>query len=422
MFPDVLFASTLFLSGMKYLDLPILGIISAVILVITLKRFSMAYLIILPVLGFLLWITLKDRDLMISSLVTSVFLIFSDFEDERSKVPSLLVFFAMVVLFGKNTFSPILVSGALSLYFIYEKRYLYSLISPFLMFVPPFNLPSFSFGGRQKTEIAESSQESMKNVIVMMERFFQEENPLMGILWGIIFWIVVVSTIFLFLTFLKKFRINMKVPHYVLIFLVILVVVLYAFLLFVNLVVQNMNLEIGVPELTPIGRMFSSSSPASVTIIEIERKPSWNSVRWALTIVTFVVAIFVLYSTLKIFLKAVRSTTSKLETEEEMVEKAKEKFTGDEKQIERREIHSVEEAYLFLRKRFFPGKDQLTPYELIEGERYRHFRELTERFTRIRYSRIKQETPFSEVKKLFLESEKELNYKNKNKRNMQKEA
>lgn len=423
MFPDVLFASVLFLSGMKHFDLFVLGALSGVTVVIALKRFSRTYLIILPAFGFLFWLVLKNKDFMISSLVTSLFLIFSDFENERSKVPSLLVFFTMMVFFGKNSLSPALVSGAISLYFLYERRYLYALASPLLMLVPPFDLPSLSFGGKQVDEIAESSQQSTRNVVVMMEKFFQGENPLMGILWGIIFWVVAASAIFLFLAFLKKVRINMKITHYVLVFLAVLVVALYAFFLFVNLVVQNVNLEIGVPELTPIGQMLSSSPSASVTIVEIERNPSWNGVRWVLTIATFVMAILILYNALKIFLKTTRSTDSELETEE-MVEEKLEKSPEDEKQTERKEIHSVEEAYLYLRERFFPGKDHLTPYELIEGKRYHHFRELTEKFAKIRYSRTGEKTPFSELKKLFLESEKELKryHTSNHEKNMQKEA
>jgi hypothetical protein len=117
------------------------------------------------------------------------------------------------------------------------------------------------------------------------------------------------------------------------------------------------------------------------------------------------VALLFFHTTLKLFLRTLKTSSEEIETEE-----SREKTDIDQKEhhTQRREIHTLEDAYLFLRWKYFPGKEHLTPYELVEGREYRYFKELTEKFTKIRYSRTEEEMSFSELKKLFLESEKEL--------------
>lgn len=404
MFLDVLFGSALLLVLMKDINLYSLLLLSSSAVAVVLKKFSRAYLIVLPISGLLLWILSKEKDLILLSLVVTFFLVLSDFENERSKVYSLVFFFVLSLIFERNPFSLLFVSGAMALFFLYEKKFLYASVVPLLIFVPKLKLPSL-FSETHQPEGVESVQQMVRNVVIVIEKFTQNSSPAMKLLWEVIFWIAVAGVVLLVVVFFKEFRMNLKVSHYVFAALGVFVVSFYLFVLFVNMVVQNVNLDIGIPELTSVGQMISSVPSASVTIVEIERNPSWNSVRWILTVVSLFVVVLFFHTILKIFLRTLKTSSEEIETEE-----SREKTDIDQKEhhTQRREIHTLEDAYLFLRWKYFPGKEHLTPYELVEGREYRYFKELTEKFTKIRYSRTEEEMSFSELKKLFLESEKEL--------------
>jgi len=403
-FLDVLFGSALLLVLMKDINLYSLLLLSSSAVAVVLKKFSRAYLIVLPISGLLLWILSKEKDLILLSLVVTFFLVLSDFENERSKVYSLVFFFVLSLIFERNPFSLLFVSGAMALFFLYEKKFLYASVVPLLIFVPKLKLPSL-FSETHQPEGVESVQQMVRNVVIVIEKFTQNSSPAMKLLWEVIFWIAVAGVVLLVVVFFKEFRMNLKVSHYVFAALGVFVVSFYLFVLFVNMVVQNVNLDIGIPELTSVGQMISSVPSASVTIVEIERNPSWNSVRWILTVVSLFVVVLFFHTILKIFLRTLKTSSEEIETEE-----SREKTDIDQKEhhTQRREIHTLEDAYLFLRWKYFPGKEHLTPYELVEGREYRYFKELTEKFTKIRYSRTEEEMSFSELKKLFLESEKEL--------------
>lgn len=406
MFLDVLFGSALLLVLMKDINLYSLLLLSSSAVAVILKKFSRAYLIVLPISGLLLWILSKEKDLIFVSLIITFFLVFSDFENERSKVYSLVFFFVLSLIFEKNPSSFLFASGAMTLFFLYEKKFLYASVVPILFFVPELRLPSL-FPEARQPESAESVQQMVRNIVIVIEKFTQNSSSAMKLLWEVIFWIAVASVVLLIVVFFREFRMNLKVPHYIFAALGVFVVSFYLFVLFVNMVVRNVNLDVGIPELTSVGQMISSVPSASVTIVEIERNPSWNSVRWILTVVSLFVVVLFFYTVLKIFLRTLKTSSEEIETEESR-EEEKEDVEEKEHHTERREIHTLEDAYLFLRWKYFPGKEHLTPYELVEGREYRYFKELTEKFTKIRYSRTGEEMSFSELKKLFLESEKEL--------------
>ncbi|MDK2898753.1 MAG: hypothetical protein PWP36_972 [Thermotoga sp.] len=404
MFHDVLFGSALLLVLMKDINIYSLWLLSGSAVAAILKRISRAYLIVLPIAGILLWILSKEKDLIFASLIVTFFLVFSDFESERSKVYSLVFFFVLSLIFEKNPSSFLFASGTMALFFLYEKKFLYASVVPLLAFVPEFRLP-FLLPETHQPESGVSVQQMVRNVVVVIEKFTQSGSSAMKLLWEVIFWVAVAGVVLLVAVFFKEFRMNLKVSHYVLAALGVFVVSFYLFVLFVNMVVQNVNLDVGIPELTPVGQMLSSTPSASVTIVEIERNPSWNLVRWILTVVSLFVVVLFFHTILKIFLRTLKTSSEEIETEE-----SREKTDIDQKEhhTQRREIHTLEDAYLFLRWKYFPGKEHLTPYELVEGREYRYFKELTEKFTKIRYSRTEEEMSFSELKKLFLESEKEL--------------
>jgi hypothetical protein len=389
---------------MKDINIYSLWLLSGSAVAAILKRISRAYLIVLPIAGILLWILSKEKDLIFASLIVTFFLVFSDFESERSKVYSLVFFFVLSLIFEKNPSSFLFASGTMALFFLYEKKFLYASVVPLLAFVPEFRLP-FLLPETHQPESGVSVQQMVRNVVVVIEKFTQSGSSAMKLLWEVIFWVAVAGVVLLVAVFFKEFRMNLKVSHYVFAALGVFVVSFYLFVLFVNMVVQNVNLDVGIPELTPVGQMLSSTPSASVTIVEIERNPSWNLVRWILTVVSLFVALLFFHTTLKLFLRTLKTSSEEIETEE-----SREKTDIDQKEhhTQRREIHTLEDAYLFLRWKYFPGKEHLTPYELVEGREYRYFKELTEKFTKIRYSRTEEEMSFSELKKLFLESEKEL--------------
>ncbi|WP_334099817.1 hypothetical protein [Thermotoga petrophila] len=406
MFHDVLFGSALLLVLMKDINIYSLWLLSGSAVAAILKRISRAYLIVLPIAGILLWILSKEKDLIFASLIVTFFLVFSDFESERSKVYSLVFFFVLSLIFEKNPSSFLFASGTMALFFLYEKKFLYASVVPLLAFVPEFRLP-FLLPETHQPESGVSVQQMVRNVVVVIEKFTQSGSSAMKLLWEVIFWVAVAGVVLLVAVFFKEFRMNLKVSHYVLAALGVFVVSFYLFVLFVNMVVQNVNLDVGIPELTPVGQMLSSTPSASVTIVEIERNPSWNLVRWILTVVSLFVALLFFHTTLKLFLRTLKTSSEEIETEESR-EEEKEDVEKKEHRTERKEIHTLEDAYLFLRWKYFPGKEHLTPYELVEGREYRYFKEPTEKFTKIRYSRTEEEMSFSELKKLFLESEKEL--------------
>jgi len=405
-FHDVLFGSALLLVLMKDINIYSLWLLSGSAVAAILKRISRAYLIVLPIAGILLWILSKEKDLIFASLIVTFFLVFSDFESERSKVYSLVFFFVLSLIFEKNPSSFLFASGTMALFFLYEKKFLYASVVPLLAFVPEFRLP-FLLPETHQPESGVSVQQMVRNVVVVIEKFTQSGSSAMKLLWEVIFWVAVAGVVLLVAVFFKEFRMNLKVSHYVLAALGVFVVSFYLFVLFVNMVVQNVNLDVGIPELTPVGQMLSSTPSASVTIVEIERNPSWNLVRWILTVVSLFVALLFFHTTLKLFLRTLKTSSEEIETEESR-EEEKEDVEKKEHRTERKEIHTLEDAYLFLRWKYFPGKEHLTPYELVEGREYRYFKEPTEKFTKIRYSRTEEEMSFSELKKLFLESEKEL--------------
>lgn len=315
MFLDVLFGSALLLVLMKDINLYSLLLLSSSAVAVVLKKFSRAYLIVLPISGLLLWILSKEKDLILLSLVVTFFLVLSDFENERSKVYSLVFFFALSLIFERNPFSLLFVSGAMALFFLYEKKFLYASVVPLLIFVPKLKLPSL-FSETHQPEGVESVQQMVRNVVIVIEKFTQNSSPAMKLLWEVIFWIAVAGVVLLVVVFFKEFRMNLKVSHYVFAALGIFVVSFYLFVLFVNMVVQNVNLDIGIPELTPAGQMLSSTPSASVTIVEIERNPSWNSVRWILTVVSLFVALLFFHTTLKLFLRTLKTSSEEIETEE----------------------------------------------------------------------------------------------------------
>ncbi len=391
---------------MKDINIYSLWLLSGSAVAAILKRISRAYLIVLPIAGILLWILSKEKDLIFASLIVTFFLVFSDFESERSKVYSLVFFFVLSLIFEKNPSSFLFASGTMALFFLYEKKFLYASVVPLLAFVPEFRLP-FLLPETHQPESGVSVQQMVRNVVVVIEKFTQSGSSAMKLLWEVIFWVAVAGVVLLVAVFFKEFRMNLKVSHYVLAALGVFVVSFYLFVLFVNMVVQNVNLDVGIPELTPVGQMLSSTPSASVTIVEIERNPSWNLVRWILTVVSLFVALLFFHTTLKLFLRTLKTSSEEIETEESR-EEEKEDVEKKEHRTERKEIHTLEDAYLFLRWKYFPGKEHLTPYELVEGREYRYFKEPTEKFTKIRYSRTEEEMSFSELKKLFLESEKEL--------------
>ncbi|KAF2960144.1 hypothetical protein [Thermotoga sp. 38H-to] len=412
MFHDVLFGSALLLVLMKDINLYSLLLLSGSAVTAILKRISRAYLIVLPVSGILLWILSKEKDLVFASLIITFFLVFSDFENERSKVYSLAFFFVLSLIFEKNPSSFLFVSGAMALFFLHEKKFLYASLVPLLAFVPEFRLP-FLLPETHQPESGESVQQMVKNVVVVIEKFTQSGSLAMKLLWEVIFWVAVAGVVLLVVVFFKEFRMNLKVSHYVLAALGVFVVSFYLFVLFVNTVVRNVNLDVGIPELTPVGQMLSSTPSASVTVVEIERNPSWNSVRWILTAVSLFVVVLFFHTTLKLFLRTLKTSSEEIETEESR-EEEKEDVEEKEHHTERRVIHTLEDAYLFLRWKYFPGKEHLTPYELISGKKFRHFRDLTELYVESKYAGKGIKLPEKEIAKIFSESEKELKKTNIN--------
>jgi len=411
-FLDVLFGSALLLVLMKDINLYSLLLLSSSAVAVVLKKFSRAYLIVLPISGLLLWILSKEKDLILLSLVVTFFLVLSDFENERSKVYSLVFFFVLSLIFEKNPSSFLFASGTMALFFLYEKKFLYASVVPLLAFVPEFRLP-FLLPETHQPESGVSVQQMVRNVVVVIEKFTQSGSSAMKLLWEVIFWVAVAGVVLLVAVFFKEFRMNLKVSHYVFAALGIFVVSFYLFVLFVNMVVQNVNLDIGIPELTPAGQMLSSTPSASVTIVEIERNPSWNSVRWILTVVSLFVALLFFHTTLKLFLRTLKTSSEEIETEESR-EEEKEDVEKKEHRTERKEIHTLEDAYLFLRWKYFPGKEHLTPYELISGKKFRHFRGLTELYVESKYAGKGIKLPEKEIAKIFSESEKELKKANIN--------
>jgi len=87
---------------MKDINIYSLWLLSGSAVAAILKRISRAYLIVLPIAGILLWILSKEKDLIFASLIVTFFLVFSDFESERSKVYSLVFFFVLSLIFEKN--------------------------------------------------------------------------------------------------------------------------------------------------------------------------------------------------------------------------------------------------------------------------------------------------------------------------------
>jgi len=397
---------------MKDINIYSLWLLSGSAVAAILKRISRAYLIVLPIAGILLWILSKEKDLIFASLIVTFFLVFSDFESERSKVYSLVFFFVLLLIFEKNPSSFLFASGTMALFFLYEKKFLYASVVPLLAFVPEFRLP-FLLPETHQPESGESVQQMVKNVVVVIEKFTQSGSSAMKLLWEVIFWVAVAGVVLLVAVFFKEFRMNLKVSHYVLAALGVFVVSFYLFVLFVNMVVQNVNLDVGIPELTPVGQMLSSTPSASVTIVEIERNPSWNLVRWILTVVSLFVALLFFHTTLKLFLRTLKTSSEEIETEESR-EEEKEDVEKKEHRTERKEIHTLEDAYLFLRWKYFPGKEHLTPYELISGKKFRHFRGLTELYVESKYAGKGIKLPEKEIAKIFSESEKELKKANIN--------
>ncbi|ACB10012.1 MULTISPECIES: hypothetical protein [unclassified Thermotoga] len=412
MFHDVLFGSALLLVLMKDINIYSLWLLSGSAVAAILKRISRAYLIVLPIAGILLWILSKEKDLIFASLIVTFFLVFSDFESERSKVYSLVFFFVLSLIFEKNPSSFLFASGTMALFFLYEKKFLYASVVPLLAFVPEFRLP-FLLPETHQPESGVSVQQMVRNVVVVIEKFTQSGSSAMKLLWEVIFWVAVAGVVLLVAVFFKEFRMNLKVSHYVLAALGVFVVSFYLFVLFVNMVVQNVNLDVGIPELTPVGQMLSSTPSASVTIVEIERNPSWNLVRWILTVVSLFVALLFFHTTLKLFLRTLKTSSEEIETEESR-EEEKEDVEKKEHRTERKEIHTLEDAYLFLRWKYFPGKEHLTPYELISGKKFRHFRGLTELYVESKYAGKGIKLPEKEIAKIFSESEKELKKANIN--------
>lgn len=315
MFHDVLFGSALLLVLMKDINIYSLWLLSGSAVAAILKRISRAYLIVLPIAGILLWILSKEKDLIFASLIVTFFLVFSDFESERSKVYSLVFFFVLSLIFEKNPSSFLFASGTMALFFLYEKKFLYASVVPLLAFVPEFRLP-FLLPETHQPESGVSVQQMVRNVVVVIEKFTQSGSSAMKLLWEVIFWVAVAGVVLLVAVFFKEFRMNLKVSHYVLAALGVFVVSFYLFVLFVNMVVQNVNLDVGIPELTPVGQMLSSTPSASVTIVEIERNPSWNLVRWILTVVSLFVALLFFHTTLKLFLRTLKTSSEEIETEE----------------------------------------------------------------------------------------------------------
>jgi hypothetical protein len=397
---------------MKDINIYSLWLLSGSAVAAILKRISRAYLIVLPIAGILLWILSKEKDLIFASLIVTFFLVFSDFESERSKVYSLVFFFVLSLIFEKNPSSFLFASGTMALFFLYEKKFLYASVVPLLAFVPEFRLP-FLLPETHQPESGVSVQQMVRNVVVVIEKFTQSGSSAMKLLWEVIFWVAVAGVVLLVAVFFKEFRMNLKVSHYVLAALGVFVVSFYLFVLFVNMVVQNVNLDVGIPELTPVGQMLSSTPSASVTIVEIERNPSWNLVRWILTVVSLFVALLFFHTTLKLFLRTLKTSSEEIETEESR-EEEKEDVEKKEHRTERKEIHTLEDAYLFLRWKYFPGKEHLTPYELISGKKFRHFRGLTELYVESKYAGKGIKLPEKEIAKIFSESEKELKKANIN--------
>ncbi|MCD6551538.1 hypothetical protein [Thermotoga sp.] len=400
MFLDAVFAGALLLSILENVSFYSLLLLLSLIPISFLKKFSRVYPVIFPGLAILLWIFSKDSSLFLSSLVVTLFLFLSDFENGRSKTLSLILFFVLIVIFEKNSFSLLLSSAALSLFFLYHRRYLYSVFSLLATLVPPIRLPLFS-PGNIREEKSETVERAIRNFFVIVEKASKEENPLMNILWTVIFFIVLASVVLFFVTLLKRsFRVNWKGIRYVLFGLCVFAVSFYLFVLLANVLVQSINLQIEIPEPSTLGQFPTFSSSASVTFIEIERHPSWRFMRWALTIIMFALVIVLFSTVLRTFLKSLKASEKTLEVEEKE-EKEKYEEKKEKHSVESERIYTVEDAYLFLRRRFFPGQDQLTPYELLEGKEFHYFKVLTEKFVERKYAKKSTNISKKELMRIF---------------------